>query len=61
MCEYESDETDNHGNGLRAADNQRIQRHRERLPDKLQLKVGARVILRRIWTFVLGGLMVHLQ
>ena len=35
---------DNHG---RAADHQRIQQHRERLPDKLQLKHGARVILRR--------------
>ena len=47
MCEYEADDSDNHGNGLRAADHQRIQQHRERLPDKLQLKVGARVILRR--------------
>ena len=46
MCEYEADDSDNHGNGLRAADHQRIQ-HRERLPDKLQLKLGARVILRR--------------
>ena len=47
MCEYEADDSDNHGNGLRAADHQRIQHHRERLPDNLQLKVGARVILRR--------------
>jgi hypothetical protein len=46
-CEYDADDTDNHGNALRAADHQRIQQHRERLPDKLQLKVGARVILRR--------------
>ena len=47
MCEYEADDSDNHGNGLRAADHQRMQHHRERLPDNLQLKVGARVILRR--------------
>ena len=46
-CEYDADDSDNHGNALRAADHQRIQQHRERLPDKLQLKVGARVILRR--------------
>ena len=46
-CEYDADDSDNHGNGLRAADHQRMQQHRERLPDKLQLKVGARVILRR--------------
>ena len=45
--EYDADDLDNHGNGLRAADHQRIQQHREQLPDKLQLKVGARVILRR--------------
>ena len=44
VCEYDADNTDNHGNGLRTADHQRIQHHRERLPDKLQL---ARVILRR--------------
>ena len=47
ICEYEANDSDNHGNGLRAADHQRIQHHRERLPDKLQLKVGAQVILRR--------------
>ena len=47
VCEYDADDSDNHGNDLRAADHQRIQQHRERLPDKLQLKVGARVILRR--------------
>ena len=47
MCEFEANDTDNQGNCLRAADHQRIQQHRERLPDKLQLKVGARVILRR--------------
>ena len=41
LCEYDADDLDNHGNGLRAADHQRIQQHRERLPDKLQLKVGA--------------------
>ena len=42
VCEYDADDTDNHGNGLRTADHQRIQHHRERLPDKLQLKVGAK-------------------
>ena len=47
VCVYEADDSDNHGNGLRAADHQRIQQHRERLPDKRQLKIGARVILRR--------------
>ena len=47
VCEYDADDSDNHGNGLRAADYQRIQQHCEQLPDKLQLKVGARVILRR--------------
>ena len=47
MCEYEANDSDNHGNGLRAADQQRIQHNPECLPDKLQLKVGARVILRR--------------
>ena len=47
ICGYEADDCDNHGNGLRAADHQQIQQHRERLPDKHQLKLGARVILRR--------------
>ena len=39
VCMYEADDSDNHGNGLRAADHQRIQQHCERLPDKLQLKM----------------------
>ena len=45
----DAEDTDNHGNvnGLRTADHQRIQQHRDRLPDKLRLKAGARVILRR--------------
>ena len=47
ICEYEADDCDNHGNGLRAADHQQIQHHREWLLDKLQLKLGARIILRR--------------
>ena len=38
LCEYDADDLDIHGNGLRAANHQRIQQHRERLPDKLQLK-----------------------
>ena len=45
--EYEAQDTDHHGHPLREADKERIQRYRERLPDKLVLKVGARVILRR--------------
>ena len=45
--EYEALDTDHHGHPLREADRERIQRYRERLPNKLELKVGARVILRR--------------
>ena len=40
MCEYEADDWDNHGKGLKATDYQRIQHHHERLSDKLQLKSG---------------------
>ena len=49
VYEYEALDTDNHGHPLREADREWIQRHRlrERLPDKLELKVGARIILRR--------------
>ena len=47
VCQYDADDADSHGNGLRTADHQRIQQHRERLPDKLRLKAGGRVILRR--------------
>ncbi len=39
--------THHHGNPLRSADHERMQRYRERLPHNLVLKVGARVILRR--------------
>ncbi len=46
-CEYAAVDTNHHGNPLRSADHERIQRYRERLPDILVLKVGARVILRR--------------
>jgi hypothetical protein len=45
--EYETLDTDHHGHPLREADRYRIQRYLERLPDKLELKLGARVILRR--------------
>ena len=44
---YEALDSDHHGHPLREADLERLQRHRERLPDKLVLKVGARVVLRR--------------
>ena len=44
---YEALDTDHHGHPLREADIERLQRNRERLPDKLVLKVGARVVLRR--------------
>ena len=40
-------DTDHHGHPLREADFERIRRNREKLPDKLVLKVGARVVLRR--------------
>ncbi len=40
---YEALDTDHHGHPLREAD-LRLQRYRERLPDKLVLKVGARVV-----------------
>ena len=45
--EYCALDTDHQGHPLRAADQLRINRCRERLPDVLQVKVGARVILRR--------------
>ena len=44
---YEALDTDHNGHPLRQADNERMKRHRERLPDLLTLKVGARVVLRR--------------
>ena len=47
MSVYEALDTDHHGHPLREADKQTILRFRERLPDKLVLKVGARVVLRR--------------
>ena len=46
-CEFVAIDTDHDGNPLRVADHDRIKRYRERLPDTLVLKVGARVILRR--------------
>ena len=44
---YEALDTDHHGHPLREADKQTVFKYRERLPDKLVLKVGARVVLRR--------------
>ena len=44
---YEALDTDHHGHPLREADLERLRRQRERLPDQLVLKVGARVVLRR--------------
>ena len=44
---YEALDTDHHGHLLREADHERLKRYRERLPDKLVLKIGARVVLRR--------------
>lgn len=44
---FEAVDTDHHGHPLREADFERLQRSRERLPDRLVLKVGARVVLRR--------------
>ena len=45
--EYEAIDTDHNGHSLRTADKERLRRIRERLPDKLELKPGVRVILRR--------------
>ncbi len=47
LCEYDAIDTDHNSKLLRSADHDRIQRCRERLDDKLVLKVGARVLLRR--------------
>ena len=44
---YEALDTDHHGHPLREADKETLLKHRDRLPDQLVLKVGARVILRR--------------
>ena len=43
---YEALDTDHHGHSLGEANKQTVSKHRERLPDKLVLKVGARVVLR---------------
>lgn len=44
---YEAIDTDHHGHPLREANKQTFLKYCERLPDRLVLKVGARVILRR--------------
>ena len=44
---YEAVDTDHNGMPLRASDEKRLERVSDRLPDKLHLKVGARVVLRR--------------
>ena len=44
---YEACDTDYNGHDLRKADDERLQHCKDRLPDTLVLKVGARVVLRR--------------
>ena len=44
---YKAIDTDHNGHPLREADNRHLQRCREKLPDCLTIKIGARVILRR--------------
>ena len=44
---YEARDTDHNGHDLRKADHERLQHYKDRLPDILVLKVGARVVLRR--------------
>ena len=44
---YDARDTDHNGHDLRKADHDRIQLCRDRLPDTLVLKIGARVVLRR--------------
>ena len=44
---YEACDTDHNGHDLRKADHERLQHCKNRLPDTLLLKVGARVVLRR--------------
>ena len=44
---YEALDIDHHGHPLKEADKETVLKYRERLPDKLVLKVGARVVLRR--------------
>ena len=44
---YEARDTDHNGHDLRKADHERLQHCKDRLPDILVLKVGARVVLRR--------------
>ena len=44
---YEAHDTDHNGHDLCKADHERLQHCKDRLPDTLVLKVGARVVLRR--------------
>ena len=44
---YEAYDTDHNGHDLRKADHERLQHYKDRLPDMLVLKVGARVVLNR--------------
>jgi hypothetical protein len=44
---YEAHDTDHSGHDLRKADHERLQHCKDRPPDTLVLKVGARVVLRR--------------
>ena len=44
---YDARDTDHNGHDLRKADHERLQHCKDRLPDTLLLKVGARVVLHR--------------
>ena len=44
---YEAIDSDHNGHPLREADNRRLKHYRDKLPDCLTLKIGARVILHR--------------
>ena len=42
---YEAHDTDHNGHNLRKADHERLQHCKDKLPDTLVLKVGARVVI----------------
>ena len=45
QCCYEARDTDHNGHNLRKADHERLQHCKDKLPDTLVLKVGARVVI----------------
>ena len=55
---YDARDTDHNGQDLRKTDNERLQHCKDRLPDTLLLKVGARAVLRRNID-IDSGSMVH--